>query len=95
MKKREVVGVKCRVVGEGMFASEALVDIAGNKSDAEMSAGIKGYCVMKDNLKMIKEGIYYVSARRFDKMGKDYLCWISADSNIQQVRVKESDLVFA
>jgi len=95
MKKREVIGVKCKVIGEGMFPSEVAVDINGNKSDAESSIGIKGYCVMKDNLKTTNEGISYVSARRFDKMGKDYFCWISADSNIQQVRVKESELVFA
>jgi hypothetical protein len=95
MKKRKILGVRCEVIGEGMFSSEALVNISGNKSDAEQSVGIKGYCVMRDAIKKTKEGISYVSARIFNRIGENYLCWISADSNVQIVRAKESQLVFA
>lgn len=94
MKKRKILGVRCDVIGEGMIPAEVVVNIYGNKSDAERSLGIKGYSVLKEAVEKTKRGISYISARVFNKIGDSYLCWISADGSIQKVRVPESQLVF-
>jgi hypothetical protein len=95
MKKQRIVGVKCNVLGKGMFPSEVRVDIPGNRSDAENLLGIQGYCVGMTTLKRTLDGSYYLPVELFGRKSKDYLCWINVDGDVRSVRVGENQLVYS
>jgi hypothetical protein len=89
MKERKILGVRCNVVGPGMFPPrECVVKVAG-----------KHYLSWEDNLGLTDEVPKkpYVKVICGDYSGrkKSYLVGISSAGDFINVRAKESDLVFA
>ena len=88
MKKKEIVGVKCRILKGGMFSKEKIVDVCG-----------RGYFVWDCNLKFSNEDpkLPYVQAicAYYDRLKRNYLVGINANDGYENVRAKESQLVFA
>jgi len=89
MKKRKILGVRCNVIGPHMFEGvECIVNICGID-----------YQIWNSSLELTDEApkrpYVWVICSYYDKLKQNFLVGINANEGYQNIRAKESSLVFA